>query len=158
MTRYLNKWLQQEGVETVQDIKNILGLEQFYRLLPGELRYLVRDKKPRNLQEAGETADFISHIRNPNFSEGKVVRKACEDTNRNPREQFKNQQTVGGHFVGKPSGHNQIRNKDWEGKGVKGSSYDQMNFRTSFLSQPPSSFTEWLLLHSKEILLPPTYP
>ena len=61
LTRYLDKWIQQEGVETVQDLKNIIGLEQFYSHLPSELRYLVRDKKPKNLQEAGQALSLI-HI------------------------------------------------------------------------------------------------
>ena len=54
LMKYLDKWLQQEGIESVQDIKNITGLKQFYSLLPGDLKYLVRDKNPKDVQEAGE--------------------------------------------------------------------------------------------------------
>ena len=60
------------------------------------------------------------------------MRKVCEDTNKYPRGQFKNQQKVGGHFVGKPSDPNQTRNQNLEGKGVKSSGSDQLNFRTCF--------------------------
>ena len=90
-----------------------------------------RKIRPKDVQKPGEAADFISHIRKPIFSEGKVVRKTWEDTNKNPGGQFKNQQKVGGHFVGKPD-PNQIRNQNLEGKGVKSSVNDQMNFRICF--------------------------
>ena len=96
LIKYFDKWLQQEGVETVQNIKNILGLEQFYSLLLGDLRYLVRDKKPKDIQEAGEVADFISHIRNPNFSEVKVGRKTSDDSKKDPKGYLRNQQASGG--------------------------------------------------------------
>ena len=47
MMRYLEKWLEPSEVQTLEDMKNIIGLEQFLSVLPGELRYLVKDKKPK---------------------------------------------------------------------------------------------------------------
>ena len=46
LVRYFEKWLEQANVESLEDMKNIIGLEQFYLVLPGELRYLER-KSPR---------------------------------------------------------------------------------------------------------------
>ena len=37
LAKYLDKWLAQEGVQTIQQFKNIIGLEQFYSLLNGEI-------------------------------------------------------------------------------------------------------------------------
>ena len=71
LARYLDKWLAQEKVQTIQQFKNIIGLKQFYSLLHGEIKYLVKDKKPLDLKQTAEIADFISQIRKPMYSEGK---------------------------------------------------------------------------------------
>ena len=52
--------MEREEITSLEQMKNLIGLEQFYSILPGELRYLVRDKNPKNLLEAGEQADFIN--------------------------------------------------------------------------------------------------
>ncbi|XP_078243494.1 uncharacterized protein LOC144587289 [Pogona vitticeps] len=79
LVRYLEKWLEQAKVKTLEDMKNIIGLEQFYSVLLGELRYLVRDKKPKNVQETSETVDYITDIKNPKFSEVKFDGKSKDD-------------------------------------------------------------------------------
>ena len=63
---------------------------------------------------------LISQIRKRSGYEGKVVRKMWEDSNKYPIGQFKKQQKVGGHFVGKSSDQNQARGQNLEGKGGKG--------------------------------------
>ena len=39
LVRYLEKWLEQANVETLNEMKNIIGLGQFYSVLPGELNF-----------------------------------------------------------------------------------------------------------------------
>ena len=65
----LEKWMERENITSLEQMKNLIGLEQFYSILPGELRYLVRDKNPKNLLGAGEQADFINEYKDPRFSE-----------------------------------------------------------------------------------------
>ena len=67
----LDKWMEHENVTSLEQVKNVIGLKQFYSILPGELHYLVRDKNPKTLLEAGEQADYINEFRNPRFFEVK---------------------------------------------------------------------------------------
>ena len=46
-------------------MRNMFGLEQFYSILPGELCYLVKDRDPKNVQQASEYADSISESKDP---------------------------------------------------------------------------------------------
>ena len=75
VVRCLEKWIEQENVTSPEEMKIIIGLEQFYLILPGDLRYLGRDKKTKNVQETSETADYINDIWNPTFSKLKLVGK-----------------------------------------------------------------------------------
>ena len=116
LARYLDKWLAQEGVQTFQELKDIIGLEQFYSLLQGELKFQVKERQPKNLKEATEIADFITQIRKPIYSEGKNVRKTGENYNRFSQGHVRSQQGGGSHFGGKPSEQKQQRTQNLEGK------------------------------------------
>ena len=94
-------------------------LEQFYSVLPGDLRYLVRDKKPQNLQEASETADSINELRNPRFSEVKIGGKVWDDRKRGSKDYLRSNQATGSHFKGKPSELSHQKHDSYEGKGDK---------------------------------------
>ena len=132
MIRYLEKWLEQSEVQTLEDMKNIIGLEQFFSVLPGEMRYLVKDKKPKNILKASEIADHITAIKHPEDSEVKIGGKAWDDRKKEPREYLKDQQAIGNHFRGKPPEQSQQRYKNWEGKGDKSPSFEQKVSRSCF--------------------------
>ena len=104
---------------SLEQMKSVIGLEQFYSVLPGELKYLVRDKKPKNIQEASETADSINEIRNPRLFEVEIGTKVWDDRRRGPRDYLRNIQATGSHFKGKPSELSHQKHNSFEGKGDK---------------------------------------
>ena len=80
-------------------MKNVFELEQFYSILPGELRYLVKDKHPKNVLQVSEYADCISEIRDLWFSEVKSGRKVCDDSKSSKNKSYLSQaQAKGSHF------------------------------------------------------------
>ncbi|XP_078250689.1 uncharacterized protein LOC144589588 [Pogona vitticeps] len=102
LVRLLEKWLSQEGTETYEQLKDLIALEQFYSVLHGELKFQVRERKPRSVAEASEIADFISQIRKP-LGEGKSVGKPKETYSKYSQGPGKSQQGGGAHGEGKPS-------------------------------------------------------
>ncbi|XP_078233603.1 uncharacterized protein LOC144583544 [Pogona vitticeps] len=102
LVRLLEKWLSQEGTETFQQLKDLIALEQFYSVLHGELKFQVRERKPKSVAEAAEIADFISQIRKP-LGEGKSISKPKETYSKYSQGPGKNQQVGGAHGEGKPS-------------------------------------------------------
>uniref|UniRef100_A0ABM5GF04 Uncharacterized protein isoform X2 n=1 Tax=Pogona vitticeps TaxID=103695 RepID=A0ABM5GF04_9SAUR len=114
LERCLDRWLEQENVQTFQQLKNIVGLEQFYSLLRGELKYLVQERKPTDIRQAAQIADFISQIRGPVSYEEKGMRKTWDP--KYSKEPGQGQAKMGSHFVGKTSGQSQSRNPILEGK------------------------------------------
>ncbi|XP_078238458.1 uncharacterized protein LOC144584971 [Pogona vitticeps] len=101
LVRLLEKWLSQEGTETFQQLKDLIALEQFYSVLHGELKFQVRERKPKSVVEAAEIADFISQIRKP-LGEGKSVGKPKETYSKYSQGPGKSQQGGGAHGEGKP--------------------------------------------------------
>ncbi|XP_078244793.1 uncharacterized protein LOC144587559 [Pogona vitticeps] len=102
LVRLLEKWLSQEGTETFQQLKDLIALEQFYSVLHGELKFQVRERKPKSVAEAAEIADFISQIRKP-LGEGKSISKPKETYSKYSQGPGRNQQGGGTHGEGKPS-------------------------------------------------------
>ncbi|XP_078246340.1 uncharacterized protein LOC144588102 [Pogona vitticeps] len=102
LVRLLEKWLSQEGTETYEQLKDLIALEQFYSVLHGELKFQVRERKPKSVAAAAEIADFISQIRKP-LGEGKSVGKPKETYSKYSQGPGKNQQGGGAHGEGKPS-------------------------------------------------------
>ncbi|XP_078242242.1 uncharacterized protein LOC144586942 [Pogona vitticeps] len=102
LVRLLEKWLSQEGTETFQQLKDLIALEQFYSVLHGELKFQVRERKPKSVAEAAEIADFISQIRKP-LGEGKSIGKPKETYSKYSQGPGRNQQGGGTHGEGKPS-------------------------------------------------------
>ncbi|XP_078241009.1 uncharacterized protein LOC144586545 [Pogona vitticeps] len=102
LVRLLEKWLSQEGTETFQQLKDLIALEQFYSVLHGELKFQVRERKPRSVAEAAEIADFISQIRKP-LGEGNLIGKPKETYSKYSQGPGRNQQGGGTHGEGKPS-------------------------------------------------------
>ncbi|XP_078247855.1 uncharacterized protein LOC144588623 [Pogona vitticeps] len=102
LVRLLEKWLSQEGTETFQQLKDLIALEQFYSVLHGELKFQVRERKPKSVAEAAEIADFISQIRKP-LGEGKSIRKPKETYSKYSQGPGRSQQGGGAHGEGKPS-------------------------------------------------------
>ncbi|XP_078249209.1 uncharacterized protein LOC144589116 [Pogona vitticeps] len=102
LVRLLEKWLSQEGTETFQQLKDLIALEQFYSVLHGELKFQVRERKPKSVAEAAEIADFISQIRKP-LGEGKSMGKPKETYSKYSQGPGKSQQGGGAHGEGKPS-------------------------------------------------------
>ena len=47
LTQCLDKWMEHENVTSLEQMKNVIGLEQFYSVLPGQLCYLIKDKNPK---------------------------------------------------------------------------------------------------------------
>uniref|UniRef100_A0ABM5GMK0 SCAN box domain-containing protein n=1 Tax=Pogona vitticeps TaxID=103695 RepID=A0ABM5GMK0_9SAUR len=103
LVRLLEKWLSQEGTETFQQLKDLVALEQFYSVLHGELKFQVRERKPKSVAKAAEIADFISQIRKPLGAEGKSIGKPKETYSKYSQGPGKNQQGGGAHGEGKPS-------------------------------------------------------
>ncbi|XP_078248140.1 uncharacterized protein LOC144588713 [Pogona vitticeps] len=103
LVRLLEKWLLQEGIETYEQLKDLIALEQFYSVLQGELKFQVRERKPKSVAAAAEIADFISQIRKP-LGEGKSVGKPKETYSKYSQGPGKSQQGGGAHGEGKPSG------------------------------------------------------
>ncbi|XP_078234983.1 uncharacterized protein LOC144583976 [Pogona vitticeps] len=116
LVRLLEKWLSQEGTETFQQLKDLIALEQFYSVLHGELKFHVRERKPKSVAEAAEIADFIYQIRKPLGAEGKTVGKPKETYSRYSQGPGKNQQGGGAHVEGKPSDMKPPRPQILEGK------------------------------------------
>uniref|UniRef100_A0ABM5G4M8 Integrase catalytic domain-containing protein n=1 Tax=Pogona vitticeps TaxID=103695 RepID=A0ABM5G4M8_9SAUR len=114
LVRLLEKWLSQEGTETFQQLKDLIALEQFYSVLHGELKFQVRERKPKSVAEAAEIADFISQIRKP-LGEGKSISKPKETYSKYSQGPGRNQQVGGTHGEGKPSDMKQ-RPRILEGK------------------------------------------
>ena len=114
LERCLDRWLEQENVQTFQQLKAIVGLEQFYSLLHGELKYLVQEKKPSDIRQTAQIADFISQIRGPVNYEGRGMRKTWDP--KYSKELGQGQPKMDGHFVDKTSGQSQSRNQILEGK------------------------------------------
>ena len=135
LVRFLEKWLSQEGIETFQQLKDVIALEQFYSILHGELKFQVKEKKPKTLKEATEIADFISQIRKPLYSEGKTVRKTGETYNRFSQGQVKSQQGGGSHVEGKPADHKQQRPQILEGKPKIDEKYSGNNRKCYFCQE-----------------------
>ncbi|XP_078234087.1 uncharacterized protein LOC144583660 [Pogona vitticeps] len=102
LVRLLEKWLSQEGIETYEQLKDLIALEQFYSVLHGELKFQVRERKPKSVAAAAEIADFISQIRKP-LGEGKSVGKPKETYSKYSQGPGKSQQGGGAHGEGKPS-------------------------------------------------------
>ncbi|XP_078239148.1 uncharacterized protein LOC144585818 [Pogona vitticeps] len=102
LVRLLEKWLSQEGTETFQQLKDLIALEQFYSVLHGELKFQVRERKPKSVAEAAEIADFIYQIRKP-LGEEKSVGKPKETYSKYSQGPGKSQQGGGAHGEGKPS-------------------------------------------------------
>ncbi|XP_078236027.1 uncharacterized protein LOC144584230 [Pogona vitticeps] len=102
LVRLLGKWLSQEGTETYEQLKDLIALEQFYSVLHGELKFQVRERKPKSVAAAAEIADFISQIRKP-LGEGKSVGKPKETYSKYSQGPGKSQQGGGAHGEGKPS-------------------------------------------------------
>ncbi|XP_078232769.1 uncharacterized protein LOC144583210 [Pogona vitticeps] len=102
LVRLLEKWLSQEGTETYEQLKDLIALEQFYSVLHGELKFQVRERKPKSVAAAAEIADFISQIRKP-LGEGKSVGKPKETYSKYSQGPGKSQQGGGAHGEGKPS-------------------------------------------------------
>ncbi|XP_078243526.1 uncharacterized protein LOC144587342 [Pogona vitticeps] len=102
LVRLLEKWLSQEGTETFQQLKDVIALEQFYSVLHGELKFQVRERKPKSVAEAAEIADFIYQIRKP-LGEEKSVGKSKETYSKYSQGPGKSQQGGGAHGAGKPS-------------------------------------------------------
>ncbi|XP_078244130.1 kelch-like protein 29 isoform X1 [Pogona vitticeps] len=102
LVRLLEKWLSQEGTETYEQLKDLIALEQFYSVLHGELKFQVRERKPKSVAAAAEIADFISQIRKP-LGEGKPVGKPKETYSKYSQGPGKSQQGGGAHGEGKPS-------------------------------------------------------
>ncbi|XP_078239566.1 uncharacterized protein LOC144585994 [Pogona vitticeps] len=102
LVRLLEKWLLQEGTETYEQLKDLIALEQFYSVLQGELKFQVRERKPKSVAAAAEIADFISQIRKP-LGEGKSVGKPKETYSKYSQGPGKSQQGGGAHGEGKPS-------------------------------------------------------
>ncbi|XP_078250153.1 uncharacterized protein LOC144589430 [Pogona vitticeps] len=102
LVRLLEKWLSQEGTETYEQLKDLIALEQFYSVLQGELKFQVRERKPKSVAAAAEIADFISQIRKP-LGEGKSVGKPKETYSKYSQGPGKSQQGGGAHGEGKPS-------------------------------------------------------
>ncbi|XP_078246269.1 uncharacterized protein LOC144588092 [Pogona vitticeps] len=102
LVRLLEKWLSQEGTETFQQLKDLIALEQFYSVLHGELKFQVRERKPKSVAEAAEIADFIHQIRKP-LGEEKSVGKPKETYSKYSQGPGKSQQGGGAHGEGKPS-------------------------------------------------------
>ncbi|XP_078246217.1 uncharacterized protein LOC144588073 [Pogona vitticeps] len=103
LVRLLEKWLSQEGTETFQQLKDLIALEQFYSVLHGELKFQVRERKPKSVAEAAEIADFIYQIRKPLGAEWKSVDKPKETYSKYSQGPGKSQQGGGAHGEGKPS-------------------------------------------------------
>uniref|UniRef100_A0ABM5GM15 SCAN box domain-containing protein n=1 Tax=Pogona vitticeps TaxID=103695 RepID=A0ABM5GM15_9SAUR len=116
LVRLLEKWLSQEGTETFQQLKDLIALEQFYSVLHGELKFHVRERKPKSVAEAAEIADFIYQIRKPLGAEGKSVGKPKETYSKYSQGPGKNQQGGGAHVEGKPSDMKPQRPQILEGK------------------------------------------
>ncbi|XP_078234835.1 uncharacterized protein LOC144583831 [Pogona vitticeps] len=114
LVRLLEKWLSQEGTETYEQLKDLIALEQFYSVLHGELKFQVRERKPKSVAAAAEIADFISQIRKP-LGEGKSVGKPKETYSKYSQGPGKSQQGGGAHGEGKPS-HMKPRPQILEGK------------------------------------------
>ncbi|XP_078233573.1 uncharacterized protein LOC140707984 [Pogona vitticeps] len=114
LVRLLEKWLSQEGTETYEQLKDLIALEQFYSVLQGELKFQVRERKPKTVAAAAEIADFISQIRKP-LGEGKSVGKPKEAYSKYSQGAGKSQQGGGAHGEGKPSDM-KLRPQNWEGK------------------------------------------
>ncbi|XP_078246884.1 uncharacterized protein LOC144588290 [Pogona vitticeps] len=114
LEKCLDRWLEQENVKTFQELKNVVGLEQFYSLLHGELKFLVQERKPTDVRNAAQIADFISQIRGPSCYEGRGVRKTWDP--KFSKEQAQRQTKVGGHFSEKPSEQGQHSKQVLEGK------------------------------------------
>uniref|UniRef100_A0ABM5EWB8 CCHC-type domain-containing protein n=1 Tax=Pogona vitticeps TaxID=103695 RepID=A0ABM5EWB8_9SAUR len=114
LEKCLDRWLEQENVKTFQELKNVVGLEQFYSLLHGELKFLVQERKPTDVRNAAQIADFISQIRGPSCYEGSGVRKTWDP--KFSKEQAQRQTKVGGHFSEKPSEQGQHSKQVLEGK------------------------------------------
>uniref|UniRef100_A0ABM5F7S0 ribonuclease H n=1 Tax=Pogona vitticeps TaxID=103695 RepID=A0ABM5F7S0_9SAUR len=102
LVRLLEKWLSQEGTETYEQLKDLIALEQFYSVLQGELKFQVRERKPKSVAAAAEIADFISQIRKP-LGEGKSVGKPKETYSKYSQGPGKSHQGGGAHGEGKPS-------------------------------------------------------
>ena len=106
LPKSLNKWMERENVTSLDQMKNVVGLEQFYSIFPGESRYLVKDKNPKNVLQACEFADSISEIRDHQFSEVKIDRKVWDNRRRGPapsRDYLRSTQATGNHFGDRPS-------------------------------------------------------
>ncbi|XP_078239043.1 uncharacterized protein LOC144585766 [Pogona vitticeps] len=140
LVRYLQKWLEQSQVRTLEDMQHLIELEQFYSALPAELRYLVRDKQPKTVQQTNESADLISEIRNSKYSEVKLDRN-FEERKRETRDFHKtNKNTDGSHFRERPSEQYQQKGKSFEGKGDRNPYNEQRNLKTCFGCGKPDHF------------------
>ena len=56
-----SKW--QRDCDTVEKVKEAIGLEQFLKTLPTEKRVWVSDRKPETCVKAGEIADEFEQVR-----------------------------------------------------------------------------------------------
>ena len=43
--------MERENVTSLEQMKNVIGLEQFNSILPEHLHYLVKEKNPKNILE-----------------------------------------------------------------------------------------------------------
>ncbi|XP_077790714.1 uncharacterized protein LOC144328922 [Podarcis muralis] len=60
---YLTRWLEQENADTVPKIREVIALEQFYDTINGQLKYLIKERNPKTIEEAAGLADKINEIR-----------------------------------------------------------------------------------------------
>ena len=98
----------------ISKLKNVIGLEQFYSLLYGELKYLVQEKKPSDVRQTAQIANFVSQIRGPVHFEGKYMRKTWDP--KYSKGLVQSPPKMGGHFVEKPSEQGQPKKQFLEGK------------------------------------------
>ena len=85
-TNYLNKWLEQEGADSVVKIKEVFALEQFYDTINTHLKYLIKERRPKTIREAANLADEINEIREHAYDAPKYKDKQWE-TNKFKRMQ-----------------------------------------------------------------------
>lgn len=57
LDRELDRWVEGSKVKTFPELKQLISLEQFYNLIPSQVRWILRDKKLKTVEEAATIPD-----------------------------------------------------------------------------------------------------
>ncbi|XP_067321555.1 uncharacterized protein, partial [Anolis sagrei] len=107
LSQLFDSWLRTSEVEDYQQLRELLKLEQFFQLVPYDIRWVIQDRKPSTIVEAAVMVDQIITLK-----EG-FKREDLPSDKRTNRQPFYQQQTHPQQEKG-----SDIENTTWRRQGV----------------------------------------